>query len=107
MAASDHLSPGQFYHGTRRPLKPGQLITPGRRANHSASSPRHVYFTENASQAGQWADLAKGRGGTRVFQVEPTGDYYKDHESHLKGSWRSKSPLRVVGELDTWDSGRD
>jgi hypothetical protein len=97
MSADDHLGP-QF-HGTKRKLRPGQLIEPGHRSNHgSVSRPDSVYMSSRAEDATQWGDLAKpANKPTRTYEVAPTGEHRPD--PNYKFGRVSKSPLRVVREL--------
>jgi Rifampin ADP-ribosyl transferase len=110
MAATDHLSPPQFFHGTTSEFKPGDMLSPDGAKAHGHfenNSKGYVHFSEYSSGG---ADYAEGRagdyGGTpRVYQVHPTGDYETD-PNDMGGSHRSKSPLRVVRELpeDQWEA---
>jgi rifampin ADP-ribosylating transferase len=60
--------------------------------------------------AGLAAEIAKGDGRPRVYVVEPTGDYENDPnvtDEKFPGnptrSYRSRQPLRIVGELERWE----
>lgn len=99
------------YHGTRADLRPGDAITPGHKANFG-SSPRlanHVYFARTLDAAIWGAELAAGDGPGRVYIVAPTGPYEDDPNltnARFRGnptkSFRSRAPLRVVGEVADW-----
>lgn len=103
-----NLQPLQFYHGTHAKLSPGALVQPGHPPNYESSSPEHVYFSPQAESARWYAYVASNMGtrGEHTYQVEPTGAHEMDPESigsfvppSLKGSRRSISPLRVIGEV--------
>jgi rifampin ADP-ribosylating transferase len=68
-----------------------------------------IYFTALVNGAGLAAALAKGDGRERVYIVEPTGSFENDPNVTNKKfpgnptrSYRSKSPLRVNGEVTDW-----
>src|SRR6476659_8908917 len=69
----------------------------------------HVYFTATLDAATWGAELATGEGPGRIYVVEPTGEFEDDPnvtDKKLPGnptrSFRSRAPLRVVGELVDW-----
>jgi rifampin ADP-ribosylating transferase len=101
---------GPFYHGTRADLMVGDLLTPGRLSNYQAElQMNHIYFTALANGAGLAAALAKGDGAERVYIVEPTGNFENDpnvSDKKFPGnptrSYRTASPLRIVGEVTDW-----
>lgn len=69
----------------------------------------HIYFTALVNGAGLAAALAKGDGRERVFIVEPTGSFENDPnvtDKKFPGnptrSYRSKAPLKIVGEVNNW-----
>ena len=69
----------------------------------------HIYFSGMVNGAGLAAALAKGEGTERVYVVEPTGDYENDPnltDKKFPGnptrSYRSESPLKIVGEITEW-----
>ena len=103
------------YHGTKAALVLGDLIAPGHVANFGSgagSSPRaanFVYFTRTLDASIWGAELAVGDGPGRVYLVEPTGPYEDDPNltnARFRGnpskSFRSRAPLRVVGEHTGW-----
>jgi rifampin ADP-ribosylating transferase len=99
------------YHGTRADLRPGDLITPGYPANFGATprAANYVYFTRTMDAAIWGAELAVGEAPGRVYLVEPTGAIEDDPNltnQRFRGnpskSFRSRSPLRVTGELAEW-----
>lgn len=105
------LDTGPFYHGTKADLQAGDLLTAGFRSNYDGSVVmNHIYFTALPKGAGLAAEMAKGDGRQRVYIVEPTGEFENDPnvtDKKFPGnptrSYRSRLPLRVVGELDTWE----
>ena len=69
----------------------------------------HIYFTALPDGAGLAAELAAGEGAPRVYAVEPTGAFEDDPnvtDKKFPGnptrSYRSREPLRVVGEVADW-----
>jgi len=103
---------GPFFHGTKADLQVGDLLTPGFRSNYKASVVmNHIYFTSIPKGAGLAAEIAKGSGRPRVYIVEPLGDFENDPnvtDKKFPGnptrSYRSAHPLKIVGELDQWES---
>lgn len=109
MATTDNVISGPFYHGTKADLKPGELIRPGYRSNYGQTqrTSRWVYMTATLSALG--AELARGDGPGRLYIVEPTGPFVDDPDLTDKKfpgnptkSYRSRHPLRVVGEVTDW-----
>lgn len=106
------LDAGPFFHGTKADLRVGDLLTPGFRSNYKASVVmNHIYFTSIPKGAGLAAEIAKGSGRPRVYIVEPLGDFENDPnvtDKKFPGnptrSYRSAHPLKIVGELDQWES---
>ncbi|WP_425278662.1 NAD(+)--rifampin ADP-ribosyltransferase [Defluviitalea saccharophila] len=101
---------GPFYHGTKADLKIGDLLTAGGNSNYKSDlKMNHIYFTANINGAGLAAALAKGEGRERVYIVEPTGEFENDPNvtdkkfpGNLTRSYRSKEPLRIIGEVTEW-----
>jgi tetratricopeptide (TPR) repeat protein len=101
---------GPFYHGTRADLKVGDFLTAGFNSNYSLDlKMNHIYFTALANGAGLAAALAKGDGQERIYIVNPTGSFENDPNVTNKKfpgnptrSYRTESPLKVVGELTDW-----
>ena len=101
---------GKYLHGTRADLAVGQLIGPGRGSNfEDGRVMNHVYFTATLDAATWGAELAQGEGPGRIYLVEPTGEFEDDPnvtDTKFPGnptqSFRSREPLRVVGELVDW-----
>jgi len=101
---------GPFYHGTKADLKIGDLLTAGGISNYKSElKMNHVYFTANINGAGLAAALAKGEGRERVYIIEPTGEFENDPNvtdkkflGNLTRSYRSKEPLKIIGEETEW-----
>jgi hypothetical protein len=103
------VSERRFYHGTRADLKPGDLIEPGYASNFTDRRSPWVYFSETLGAATWGAELAKGGGPGRIYEVLPTGPFVDDPnltDKKFPGnptkSYRSNDPLRVVGEVRDW-----
>jgi hypothetical protein len=103
-------SPPPYYHGTRVDLKLGDLIGPGYTSNYgSRKTANNVYFSATLDAAVWGAELAVGEGPGRIYIVEPTGPFVDDPnltDKRFPGnptkSYRSKHPVRVVGEVKDW-----
>lgn len=101
---------GVYLHGTKADLEIGGLLMPGRTSNFEAGLVmRHVYFTGTLDAATWGAELAAGEGRGRIYLVEPLGEFEDDPnvtDKKFPGnptqSFRSREPLRVVGELTDW-----
>lgn len=106
----DVLDNGPFYHGTKADLQIGDLLTAGFGSNYYPEIiMNHIYFTALKNAAGLAAALAQGEGHERIYIVEPTGTFENDPnvtDKKFPGnptrSFRSKEPLRIVGELTDW-----
>lgn len=101
---------GVYLHGTKAGLRVGELLVPGRESNLAEGrTMNHVYFTATLDAAVWGAELASGAGRGRIYLVEPTGPFEDDPnltDTRFPGnptqSFRSREPLRVVGELTDW-----
>ncbi len=109
MTKADDKLVGPFYHGTKADLKPGDLITPGHRSNYGHSKRTSPWVYMSATLSGWGAELAQGDGPGRIYIVEPTGPFIDDPDLTDKKfpgnptkSYRSRDPLRVVGEVVDW-----
>ena len=104
------LDNGPFYHGTKTDLQVGDLLTAGFKSNYKPEIiMNHIYFTSLANGAGLAAALAEGDGRERVYIVEPIGSFENDPnvtDKKFPGnptrSYRSKTPLKIVGEVTDW-----
>ena len=101
---------GVYLHGTKADLAVGDLLVPGRESNFEAGRVmNYVYFTATLDAAVWGAELAAGEGCGRIYVVEPTGGFEDDPnvtDKKFPGnptqSFRSREPVRVVGELVDW-----
>jgi len=104
------LDSGPFFHGTTAALGVGEFLTAGRRSNYRPEIVmNHIYFTALCDGAGLAAELAAGEADPRVYAVEPTGAFEDDPnvtDKKFPGnptrSYRSRQPLRIVGEVTDW-----
>ena len=101
---------GVYLHGTKADLAPDQVLVPGRVSNFEEGRVmNHVYFTATLDAATWGAELAAGEGRGRIYLVEPTGEFEDDPnvtDKKFPGnptrSFRTRAPVRVVGELVDW-----
>lgn len=101
---------GVYLHGTKANLAAGELLVPGRESNFEEGRVmNYVYFTATLDAAAWGAELAAGEGRGRIYLVEPQGRFEDDPnvtDKRFPGnptqSFRSREPLRVVGELVDW-----
>jgi rifampin ADP-ribosylating transferase len=105
---------GPFYHGTKTRFQPGDLLIPGCASNFEAGRVSHnVYFAAALEPAIWGAELATALAGTdgrgHVYIVEPTGTFEDDPNLTNKRfpgnpttSYRTRAPLRIVGEVKDW-----
>ncbi len=105
---------GPFYHGTKAALEAGDELVPGHGSNFQEGRvSNHVYFTALVDTAAWGAELATALAGSgergRIYVVAPLGPFEDDPnvtDKRFPGnptrSYRTRHPLRVVGELDDW-----
>jgi rifampin ADP-ribosylating transferase len=101
---------GVYLHGTKADLEVGEMLVPGRDSNFEEGRVmNYVYFTATLDAATWGAELAAGEGHGRIYIVEPMGGFEDDPNVTNKRfpgnptqSFRSREPLRVVGELVDW-----
>ena len=101
---------GPFYHGTRADLSVGDLLVPGRTSNYTGRKLSWIYFSGTLDAAIWGCELAKGEGRERIYVVEPMGPFEDDPnltDKRFPGnptqSYRSRDPLRIVGEVESWE----
>ena len=105
------LDAGPFYHGTKADLKLGDLLEPGYSSNYGdRQKANYVYLTATLDAAVWGAELALGDGPGRIYLVEPTGAFENDPnltDKKFPGnptrSYRTRQPLRVLGEVLEWE----
>ena len=103
--------PGPFYHGTKADLQPDDVLRPGYRSNFGErSTANYVYLTASLDAATWGAELSVGASAGRIYQVEPTGPIEDDPnltDKKFPGnptrSYRTRQPLRVMGEIVDWE----
>jgi rifampin ADP-ribosylating transferase len=103
-------SPPPYYHGTRIDLKVGDLLGPGYATNYgTGKKANYIYFAATLEASIWGAELAQGEGRQRIYIVEPTGPWTDDPnltDKKFPGnptkSYRSKEPLRIIGEVAQW-----
>jgi rifampin ADP-ribosylating transferase len=105
---------GPFYHGTKSTLESGDELIPGYGSNfHEGRVSNNIYFSALVDTAAWGAELASALAGTgergHIYVVEPLGPFEDDPnvtDKRFPGnptqSYRTRHPLRVVGELDQW-----
>ncbi|MBC7724245.1 MAG: NAD(+)--rifampin ADP-ribosyltransferase [Burkholderiaceae bacterium] len=102
---------GRLFHGTKAQLVVGDLPMAGRRSNFGGGrTAGHVYVTGTLDAAAWGAELAAGPGRGRIYVMEPTGQLEDDPNvtdrkftGNPTRSFRTREPVRVVGELWGWD----
>jgi len=110
----DHVG-GPFYHGTKSKLKPGDELIPGFGSNFQEDRvSNNIYFTALVDTAAWGAELATALAGSEgrghIYIVEPLGSFEDDPNVTNKRfpgnptqSYRTRNPLRVVGEVEDWE----
>jgi hypothetical protein len=110
----EHVT-GPFFHGTRFTFDIGDQLSAGHRSNyHDGRSSNHLYFSALLEPAVWGAELAVALAGDqergRIYVVEPTGPFEDDPNvtnkkipGNVTRSYRTRHPLRVVGEVQTWE----
>ena len=107
--------PCVYLHGTKADPAPGELLVARRESNvEEGRVMNYVYFSATLDAATWGAELACGEGRARICVIEPTG-YFEDDpnltdekfpgnptQSFRSRAFRSREPLRVVGELVDW-----
>lgn len=99
-----------FFHGAKADLKAGDLIGVGYASNYGQRKQAAFVYMAATLDAAIWgAELAVGEGPGRIYVVEPTGTFEDDPnltDKRFPGnptkSYRTRDPLRVVGEVVGW-----
>jgi Rifampin ADP-ribosyl transferase len=106
---------GPFYHGTKYALEDGEELVPGHGSNYQEGRvSNNIYFTTLVGTAAWGAELATALAGTadrgHIYVVEPLGPFEDDPNVTNKRfpgnpteSYRTRHPLRVVGEVASWE----
>lgn len=102
--------PDTLYHGTRADLSVGDLLRPGFASNFEDRRPMSWIYMSGLLESAIWgAELATGEGRQRLYIVEPTGPIEDDPNltdkkfpGNVSLSYRSREPLRIVGEVAEW-----
>jgi rifampin ADP-ribosylating transferase len=106
---------GPFFHGTKTLLEVGAELVPGYGSNFQAGRiSNNVYFAALVETAAWGAELATALAGSEdrghIYVVQPTGPFEDDPNVTNKKfpgnptqSYRTRHPLRVVGEVDAWE----
>jgi rifampin ADP-ribosylating transferase len=107
--------PGPFFHGTRNELAAGTELVPGYGSNyHQGRVMNNIYFSALVDTAAWGAELASALAGStergRIYVVEPLGPFEDDPnvtDKRFPGnpteSYRTRHPLRVVREVESWE----
>nr|WP_304217202.1 NAD(+)--rifampin ADP-ribosyltransferase [Fredinandcohnia onubensis] len=110
----DVLDNGPFFHGTKAELKIGDLLEPQHLSNYQDKKSNYIYFTATLDAAKWGAELATARSRERIYIVEPLGEFENDPnltDKRFPGnptrSYRSKSPLKIIAELSSWERHSD
>lgn len=101
---------GALLHGTKADLAVGDLLVPHHESNYvTGQRSNHVYVTHTLDAAVWGAELAAGEGRHRIYIVEPEGTLEDDpnvtdkkHPGNPTRSYRTREPVRIVGELIGW-----
>ena len=106
---------GPFFHGTKVALAVGDELVPGYGSNFQTGRvSNNIYFTALVETAVWGAELATALAGIgergHIYVVEPLGPFEDDPNVTNKRfpgnpteSYRTRHPLRVVGEVDDWE----
>ncbi len=107
---ADVLDTGPFFHGTKAELNIGDLLSAGFRSNFGEGNQANFIYLTATMDAAIWgAELAVGGDPGRIYRVEPTGEIENDPnltDKKFPGnptrSYRTRAPIRVVGEVLDW-----
>ena len=109
----EHIA-GPFFHGTKSELAVGAELVPGYGSNFQAGRVmNNIYFSALVDTAAWGAELATALAGIEdrghIYEVEPLGPFEDDPNvtnkrfpGNITQSYRTRHPLRVVGEVDDW-----
>ena len=106
---------GPFFHGTAIDFEIGDHVVAGYGSNyHDRRTSNHVYFSALLEPAIWGAELAAALRGTdgseHIYVVEPTGPFEDDPNvtnkkfpGNVTRSYRTRHPMRIVDEIETWE----
>jgi rifampin ADP-ribosylating transferase len=109
----EHIA-GPFFHGTKSELAVGAELVPGYGSNFQAGRVmNNIYFSALVDTAAWGAELATALAGIEdrghIYEVEPLGPFEDDPNvtnkrfpGNITQSYRTRHPLRVVGEVADW-----
>jgi rifampin ADP-ribosylating transferase len=107
MTTDNVLDRGPFLHGTKAVLQLGDCLKPQHHSNYEVGRiSNYIYFTGTLEAAKWGAELATGSGKERIYLVEPLGEFERFPGNPTR-SYRSKEPLKIIGELATWERHAD
>jgi rifampin ADP-ribosylating transferase len=107
---------GPFYHGTKTALAVGTELVAGHGSNYQGGRvSNNIYFSALVETAAWGAELASALAGTgdrgHIYVVEPLGPFEDDPNvtnkrfpGNVTRSFRTRHPVRIVGEVDDWDA---
>jgi hypothetical protein len=110
----EHIA-GPFFHGTKSRLEVGDELVSGYGSNFQEGRvSNNIYFTALVDTAAWGAELATALAGSgergHIYVVEPLGPFEDDPNvtnkrfpGNVTQSYRTRHPLRVVGEVDRWE----
>ncbi|HEY5248182.1 MAG TPA: NAD(+)--rifampin ADP-ribosyltransferase [Dermatophilaceae bacterium] len=105
---------GPFYHGTKSALEAGAELVPGCGSNFQQGRvSNNIYFAALVKTAAWGAELATALAGSgergHIYVVELMGPFEDDPNVTNKRfpgnptqSYRTRHPLRVIAELESW-----
>ena len=92
------------------------MLEPQFLSNYQDKTSNHIYFTGTLNAAKWGAELARATSNSkeRIYIVEPLGEFENDPnltDKRFPGnptrSYRSKSPLKIIAELGSWERHSD
>lgn len=90
------------------------MLEPLNLSNYQNKKSNYIYFTATLNAAKWGAELASSDSKERIYIVEPLGEFENDPnltDKRFPGnptrSYRSKSPLKIVAELGSWERHSD
>jgi rifampin ADP-ribosylating transferase len=106
---------GPFFHGTKAKVAVGTELVAGYTSNfHAGRVMNHIYFTALVDTAAWGGELETAQAGLdergHIYEVEPLGPFEDDPNvtnkrfpGNVTQSYRTRHPLRVVGEVTDWE----